>query len=78
MNGGKLCVTDVNIPITGVTQNLSVKQLLSIIIDNYNWNSSNQQDASEALSLILDCLQNQETYENIDTKPFGFCTHTWR
>ena len=79
-NGSQLCVTDRDIPIIIGPQkhNFSVKEIFSFIIDNANFNSLNQQDASEALTLIFQVLKHQQTNENISTTPFGFCTYKFR
>ena len=55
-----------------------MKEIFSHIIAKANFNSSDQQDASEALTLIFQVLKHQQTNENISTTPFGFCTYTSR
>ena len=53
--GGKLCVDTINVPyFIGEQPNfISAKQLFSLIIINRNFNTANQQDASEALTLFF-------------------------
>ena len=56
LNCGKLCVTDENINIHGELDRVSMKNLFTTLINKEEWNSDEQQDSSEALIDIFNCL----------------------
>ena len=70
MNSGKLCVTDENIHIPGESQRVSMKNLFTTLIERKEWNSHEQQDSSEALLLMLNCLM-----ERGMDGPSNFCQY---
>jgi len=70
-NRKKLCVNDNNIIIPGELDKVSVKKLFTMIIKKESWNSSQQQDSSEALVDILNCFK-----EEGNNGPFNFCQFT--
>ena len=72
INSGKLCVTDKNIPIVGRLQLVSMKDLFTTIIHRNEWNNTEQQDSSEALSLILGSL-----IERGRDGPYNFCDYVY-
>ena len=72
INSGKLCVTDKNIPIVGRLQLVSMKDLFTTIIHRNEWNNTEQQDSSEALSLILGSL-----IERGRDGPYNFCQYVY-
>ena len=55
-----------------------MKDLFCRLICDPKLNSPFQQDASEALSRILNALQDQEPNQNIYTTGFWFCRYTYR
>ena len=67
----KLCVNDNNINIPGQLDQVSVKKLFTMLINKETWNSSDQQDSSEALVDIFNCLK-----EGGNNGPFNFCQFT--
>merc|ERR1712105_142549 len=67
----KLCVNDNNISIPGGLDQVSVKKLFTMIIKKETWNSSQQQDSSEALVDIFNCFK-----EEGNNGPFNFCQFT--
>ena len=67
----KLCVNNHNINIPGQSDEVSVKKLFTMLIKKETWNSSNQQDSSEALVDILNCFN-----EGGNNGPFNFCQFT--
>ena len=69
-NSGKLCVTDKNIRIVG--RLVSMKDLFTTIIHHPEWNNTEQQDSSEALSLILGSL-----IERGRDGPYNFCQYAY-
>merc|ERR1712105_97197 len=64
-------VNDNNINIPGQLDKVSVKKLFTMIIKKEAWNSSQQQDSSEALVDILNCFK-----EEGNNGPFNFCQFT--
>ena len=70
-NIGKLCVNNRNINIPGQSDEVSVKKLFTMLIKKETWNSSNQQDSSEALVDILNCFN-----KGGNNGPFNFCQFT--
>ena len=55
-------VNDNNINIPGQTDEVSMKKLFKMLIEKETWDSSNQQDSSEALVNILNSLNEGENY----------------
>ena len=76
--GGTLCVDDETLHIRDDQHFLSLKEIFSKIIDDPKFNSSYQQDASEALSRVLSGLQHQELNQDICTTGFWFCRYKSR
>ena len=70
MNSGKLCVTDENIHIPGELQTVSMKNLFTTLIEKKEWNSDEQQDSSEVLLFMLNCLM-----ERGMDGPSNFCQY---
>ena len=69
--GGLLCVDDMTVHVPGLHHLLSVKSLFSTLIHDSDFASRMQQDASEALTRILDVFQE----ENTTVAPFSFCEY---
>ncbi len=67
----ELSVNDNNINIPGQLDKVSVKKLFTMIIKKETWNSSQQQDSSEALVDIFNCFK-----EEGNNGPFNFCQFT--
>ena len=76
--GRTLCIDDKTVHIREQQCFLSVKEIFSKIIGHHQFNSSSQQDASEALSMVIHGLQHQEPNQNIYTTGFWFCRYTYR
>ena len=59
------------------SQPLSVKHLFSKLINNQNFNTTNQQDAGEGILLILQSINEIGKKRNF-IDPFRFCSFSWR
>ena len=77
-NGTTLDVNNRGIHLEQNSQPLSVKHLFSTLIRNNEFNSSRQQDAGEALFLILQSIQELGSIERNFIDPFGLCYFSWR